>query len=291
MRKAHLRSRGPDLPPLDQVVQYDFAPGYVVFTLPAPKRLRVRAGGETLADTTEGLILFESDHLPLYYFPLDSVRMDLFERSSHVSHCPYKGEATHYSLRNRPEDYQDIMWRYHDPLPACPPIGDYVSFYWHEVDHWYEEDQEVFVHARDPYRRVDCLPSSRRVQVFLEGEEVADSKNGVFLFETGQPTRYYLPPDDVRQDLLRPSDRITHCPYKGQAGYHHLQVGEKLYEDMIWFYADPVQEASAIKGLLCFANEFAERILLEGVEQPRPVTGFSHGYNYHGTKASAAPET
>src|SRR3546814_16679601 len=81
------------------------------------------------------------------------------------------------------------MWRYEEPIPACPPIADYVSFYWHEVDHWYEEDEEVFVHARDPFRRIDCLPSSRRVQVFLDGEQVADSRRGVFLFETGLPTR------------------------------------------------------------------------------------------------------
>lgn len=287
MRKAHLRGRGPDLPPLDRVVQYDFAPGYVVFSLSAPKRLRVRAGGKTIADTTEGLILFESDHLPLYYFPVESVRMELFERSDHVSSCPYKGKATHFSLIGQGQRYRDVMWRYEQPIAACPPIGGYVSFYWHEVDQWFEEDEEVFVHARDPYRRVDCLPSSRRVQVFVAGREVADSRRGVFVFETGQPTRYYLPPEDVRGDLLRPSDRVTHCPYKGQAGYHHLETGGKRHEDMVWFYADPVREAAPIKGLLCFANEFVERILIDGQAQPRPVTGFSHGYNYHGTRDSA----
>ncbi len=286
MRKAHLRGRGPDLPPLDQVVQYDFAPGYVVFILPAPKRLRVQTAGHTIADTAEGLILFESDHLPIYYFPVNSVRMDLLVRSDYVSHCPYKGQAVHYSLKDSQNDYQDIAWRYAQPIPACPAIGDYVSFYWHEVDHWFEEDEEVFVHARDPYRRIDCLPSSRRVQVFVEGEEVADSQRGIFLFETGQPTRYYLPPEDVRRDLLRPSETITHCPYKGQAGYHNLEVSGKTFENLVWFYANPVREASPIAGLLSFANEFADRILVDGVEQARPITGFSHGYNYYGTKAS-----
>src|SRR3546814_8838175 len=102
------------------------------------------------------------------------------------------GEAIHYSMKGRDGAYDEIMWRYEEPIPACPPIADYVSFYWHEVDHWYEEDEEVFVHARDPFRRIDCLPSSRRVQVFLDGEQVADSRRGVFLFETGLHTRTYL---------------------------------------------------------------------------------------------------
>ncbi len=284
MRKPHLRSRGPDLPPLDQVTQYDFEPGYVVFTLPAPKRLRVKAGGEVLADTTEGLILFESDHLPVYYFPVASVRMALFEISQRKTSCPYKGAATHYSLKGQDRRYGDIMWRYENPVAACPAIGGYVSFYWHEVDHWYEEDEEVFVHARDPYRRVDCLPSRRRVQVFVEGQEIADSRRGIFLFETGLPTRFYLPPEDVQQQALVASGTTSQCPYKGEAGYYHVKAGSKMHEDMVWSYRDPLREAGRIKGLLCFADEYVDRILIDGVEQSRPVTAFSQGYNYHGRK-------
>jgi uncharacterized protein (DUF427 family) len=176
------------------------------------------------------------------------------------------------------------MWRYAKPVAACPPIGDYVSFYWHEVDHWYEEDEEVFVHARDPFRRVDCLPSSRRVQVFLDGEEVADSRHGIFLFETGLPTRYYLPRDDVRSDLLQPSGMSTQCPYKGQASYERIQVKDEARDGIVWHYPEPTHEAARIKGLLCFADEFVDRILVDGIEQPRPMTSFSHGYNYHGHK-------
>ena len=284
MREPHLRGRGPHYPVLDRVVQYDFEPGYVVFTMPAPKRLRVEAAGEVVADTAEGLILFESDHLPIYYFPLASVRRELFARSERRTHCPYKGEAEHYSLTLGGGAYDDIMWRYAEPIPACPPIGDYVSFYWHEVDRWLEEDEEVFVHARDPFRRVDCLPSSRRVQVFLGGEAVADSRRGVFLFETGLPTRYYLPLEDVRRDLLSPSAMTTQCPYKGTAGYYRIAVAGEPRDGIVWSYADPVPEAARIKGLVCFADEFMDRILVDGIEQPRPVTAFSHGYNYHGYK-------
>lgn len=205
--------------------------------------------------------------------------MGLFERSAHRTACPYKGEASYYSLKGQDGSYRNIMWSYENPIPACPPIGGYVSFYWHEVDHWFEEDEEIFVHARDPYRRVDCLPSSRRVQVFLEGIEIADSVRGVFLFETGQPTRYYLPPEDVRKAFLHPSDSATQCPYKGQAAYFHARLGDKSYDDIVWTYPEPVEEAARIRGLYCFADEFVDRILVDGIEQPRPVTGFSHGYS------------
>ena len=283
-REPHLRGRGLVLDVFDSFTQYDFEPGYVVCTMPAPKRLRVKAAGETIADTTRGLIIFESDHIPIYYFPIDDVAMGRFALSNYTTHCPYKGDAVHYSLKDRNGDYDNVVWHYPEPVEGCPDIADYVSFYFHDVDHWYEEDEEIFVHARDPLRRVDCLPSSRRVQVFLNGVEVADSSIGIFLFETGNPTRYYLPLKDVRRDLMTDSDWKTQCPYKGEARYYHLTVKGKRHENVVWYYADPVREASPIKGLVSFANEFMDRILVDGVEQPCPMTGFSHGYNYHGYK-------
>ena len=87
------------------------------------------------------------------------------------------------------------------------------------MDHWYEEDEEIFVHARDPYKRIDTTPSSRHVQVRLGGEIVADTRRAKFLFESGLPTRYYIPKEDVRTDLLTPSELKTGCPYKGTAHY------------------------------------------------------------------------
>ncbi len=283
-REPHLRGRGLFLDVFDSVTQYEFEPGYVICTMPAPKRLRVETAGEIIADTTRRLVLFESDHIPIYYFPIDSVRMDLFELSDYRTHCPYKGDASHYSLKDQNDAYDNVVWRYPEPVAGCPDIANYVSFYFHDVDHWYEEDEEIFVHARDPLRRVDCLPSSRRVQVILNGEQVADSSNGIFLFETGNPTRYYLPVDDVRRDRMADSDWTTRCPYKGEAGYYQMTVRDKRYDNVVWYYPEPVREAAPIKNLLSFANKFMDRILVDGVEQPRPKTGFSHGYNYHGSK-------
>ena len=278
MRKAYLRGRGPHFPILDTIVQYDFEPGYVVFTMPSPKRLRIKVGDLFVADTTEALVLQESDHLPVYYFPIRDVDESFLMPSTTKTECPYKGTASHYSLNTGVTLVQDAGWRYLEPIQGCPPIADYMGFYWSKMDHWYEEEEEIFVHARDPFRRVDCLPSSRRVEVFVGGEKVADSKKGVFLFETGHPTRYYLPISDTRLELLSPSRYISRCPYKGISSFYHLTLNGKRYENLIWYYPDPVHEALRIKGLVSFYNEFVDRILVDGVEQPKPETASSHGY-------------
>ena len=277
-RKPHLRGRGPHFPILDQVRQYEEAPGYVVFMMPSPKRLRVKVGDIVIADTIEGMVMFESDHLPVYYFPMKDVREEFLMASTTQTKSPFKGSATHYSLNTGITLVEDAGWRYLDPVPGCPPIGDYMAFYWNKMNHWYEEDEEIFVHARDPYRRIDTLPSSRHVQVILGGEVVADTKRATFLFETGLTTRYYMPIADTRLDLFSPSRYISRCPYKGLANYYHLTVGGKKHENVVWYYADPVHESARIKGLVAFYNEFVDKILVDGVEQPRPATASSHGY-------------
>jgi len=169
IRKPHLRGRGPHFPLLDNIVQYDFEPGYVAFTMPMQKRLRVQVGSMIVADTTKALVLYESDHLPVYYFPMSDVREEFLLPSRTTTESPFKGIATHYSLNTGITLVEDVGWRYLEPIAGCPPIADYMAFYWNKINHWYEEDEEVFVHARDPFRRVDCLPSSRHVQVFVDG--------------------------------------------------------------------------------------------------------------------------
>jgi len=285
-RQPHLRGRGPSLEPLDRVVQYEFEPGYVVFTQPAPKRVRVMAGGHVLADTTRALLLFESDHIPIYYFPLEDVATDLFAPGTLVTHSPYKGDAKHFSLKDGGGKYNDIMWYYDEPVPGCPDISRHVSFYWHEVDRWFEEDEEVFVHVRDPFKRVDCLPTSRRVTATLEGRVLADTGRAVLLFETGLPTRPYIPLQDVATEFLEPSDLRTQCPYKGEAQYFHLRVGDTFRENAVWYYADPVHEAARIRGLLSFGREFIDSLRVGEDELPRPVTALTEGYNYHGYKGT-----
>src|SRR5262245_21765606 len=123
------------------------------------------------------------------------------------------------------------------------------------MDAWYEEDDEIFVHPRDPHHRVDVLHSSRHVQVVALGEMVADSRRPSLLFETGLPTRYYIPRADVRMSLLVPSDSHTQCPYKGIASYYSVRVGNRLARDLAWTYRFPIPECPKIEDLVCFYNE------------------------------------
>jgi uncharacterized protein (DUF427 family) len=143
-----------------------------------------------------------------------------------------------------------------------------------ETSHWYEEDEEVFVHPRDPYHRVDILESSRHVKVRVNGEVVAETERSKVLFETGLPPRYYFPPEDVREDMLVESDKTTRCPYKGIASYWSVEAGGERVEDLIWSYQDPIPEAAKIEGHLCVFNERTD-FEVDGEEQERAQTQWS----------------
>jgi uncharacterized protein (DUF427 family) len=250
-------------------------PDYRVLFEPSPRRVRVAFNGVTIADSTNAHLLFETRHLPVYYFPLDNVRMDLLVPTAHRSFCPYKGTASYWTIRVGERISENAVWGYPDPYDEVASIRDFVAFYWDRVEHWYEEDEEIFVHPRDPYKRVDVVASSRPVKVILGGETIAETNRARFLFETRLPTRYYIPPEDVRMDLLVPSDTSTACPYKGRARYWSARIGGFLYPDIVWSYQEPIPECPKIKGLMCFFNERVDAILVDGKEVKRPLTKWS----------------
>jgi uncharacterized protein (DUF427 family) len=220
--------------------------------------------GKTVADSLNTLLLFETGHRPIYYFPRQDVRADFLKRTDHRTHCPFKGDASYWTLAVGDREVANAVWGYEQPIEAAAPIKGHLAFYWDKVDHWFEEDEEIFGHARDPHKRVDIIASTRRVRVTLGGEVVADTRRALFLFETGMPTRYYVPPADVRTEFLRPSRKTTICPYKGTASYWSLEVGDRAAEDAIWFYPEPLPESVRIKGHLCFYPEKVDGLDVEG---------------------------
>jgi len=262
-------------------------PDYKILFEPSPRRVRVRFNGDTIADSTNAHLLFETRHLPVYYFPRADVRMDLFAPTDHHTFCPYKGTASYWTIRVGHRTAENAVWGYPDPYDEVAAIKDFVAFYWDRVDAWYEEDDEIFVHPRDPYKRVDVVNASRHVRVMLGGETVADTRHARFLFETRLPTRYYIPPEDVRMDLLVPSAKVTRCPYKGEAHYHSARIGDQVFEDIVWHYPDPIPECPKIKGYFCFFNEQVDDIQLDGVSVPRPVTPWSKDWK---EKAATVPD-
>jgi uncharacterized protein (DUF427 family) len=231
-------------------------------------------GGETVADSRRVKLLHESGHLPVYYFPKEDVRMELLEESDHTTRCPFKGEASYWSVKVGDRVSENAVWGYPEPIDSAPPIAGYVAFYWNRMDHWFEEDEEVYVHPRDPYHRVDVLESSRRVKVSVGGEVVAETERPRVMFETGLPPRYYIPPEDVREEVLLMSETTTRCPYKGVASYWSVEAGGERVEDLVWCYPDPIPEATKIKGLLAFFDEKVD-LEVDGERQERPKTQWS----------------
>jgi uncharacterized protein (DUF427 family) len=263
-------------------------PDYKILFEPSPRRVRVKFNDEIIADSTNAHLLFETRHLPVYYFPRCDVRMDRMTPTDHHTFCPYKGTASYWTIAVGDKVAENAAWSYPGPFEEVAAIKDFVAFYWNRVDAWYEEDEEIFVHPRDPYKRVDVLASSRPVQVIVGGKVVAETRRARFLFETRLPTRYYIPPEDVRVDLLVPSDTVTRCPYKGIARYYSVKIDGEVFPDLVWSYAEPIPECPKIKGYLCFFNERVDEIRVDGAAVPRPLTPWSRDWK---EKAATVPDS
>jgi uncharacterized protein (DUF427 family) len=241
---------------------------------PTPRHVRVRFNGEIIADSKRAVLLRETGHLPVYYFPPQDVRQDVLTPTEQHTRCPFKGEASYWTVRVGDRIAENVMWGYLDPLPGREDIAGYRAFYWDRVDAWYEEDEQIFKHPRDPYHRVDVVQSSRHIRVELNGQTVAETRRPRLLFETGLPTRYYLPVEDVRMDLLAPTETSTVCPYKGTASYWRL-AGEPASRDIAWAYLDPIPECPKIRGLVAFFNERVGGLYVDDELQERPSTPWS----------------
>lgn len=234
------------------------------------KRVRVMLGGEVVADTITPLLVWEVPYYPTYYFPESDVMTDALVDSGETKKSSSRGIAS--LLQVKAGGKEGSAYRY--PEPKIDQLAGRIAFRWDSMDHWFEENEEVYFHARDPYTRVDILPSNRRVRVEIDGVTVAESTNASFLFETNLPARHYIPKTDVRMDLLTPTDLATHCPYKGTARYWSVEVGDKTHENIVWGYDTPLPESQKIAGLVAFYNEKLD-IYIDEVLEEKPKTKFS----------------
>ena len=227
------------------------------------KRVRAYLGGELVADTTEPLLVWEKPSYPTYYFPSADIRAECTPDGS-VFHSPSRGDANGFTVRAGGKEAAGAALRYeHSPFEE---LRDAIRLDWNAMEAWFEEDEEVFTHPRDPYTRVDILPSSRHVRIELEGVTIAETAKPTLLFETGLPTRYYLPKTHVRLDLLVPSDTASHCPYKGQAEYWSIRLDDEIRPDIAWSYRTPLQESQKIAGLISFYPDKVE-LHVDGIRQ------------------------
>ena len=238
----------------------------------SPRRVRAYFDNNLIADSQRVLLVFESRRPPVYWFPTRDVRMNLLAQKEPTAAEPAGTVRWRSTAKGKIVD--NLAWSYAEPTGDLAPLENHIALYWNAIDAWYEEDEEVFVHPRDPYTRVDTVHSSRSVRVDVDGTTVAETNRPVLLFETGLPTRYYIPKLDVRTDLLESTDTVTHCPYKGDASYWNLRLGDKMYKDFVWVYRRPIPEIPKIENLLCFYNEKVD-LYVDGTLQERPSSPFS----------------
>ncbi len=229
------------------------------------KRVRVYLNGELVADTIRPLLVWESPYYPAYYIPASDVRAELVPTGD-TEHSPSRGNADVYDVPTSAGTAAKAARRYADS--PFEELRDAVRLDWAAMSEWFEEDEPVYVHPRDPYHRVDILASSRRIRVELDGVTLAESRSPRILYETRLPARYYLPITDLRMDLLRPSRTETGCPYKGTAKYWSVEVDGRSYQDLVWIYRNPLPESQKIAGLACFYNEKVD-LYVDGVLQPK----------------------
>jgi len=247
-------------------------PGHWVHVSESPRHVRVFFGGETVASSRHAKLVREAEVLPVYYFPKKDVRLDLLTKAAKKTQCPVKGEASYWSLTAGGKSAETAVWSYTEPLPAASAIADHYAFEWPKMDKWMEEEEELYIHPRDPYKRVDALPSARHVRVVIDGQTVAETRRPHLVFETNHPVRYYIPQEDVRMDLLIPSATKSRCPYKGPASYWSVKVGNEVFGDLVWGYMETIPECPKIKGLVCFFHERGCDIYVDGEKVPVPNT-------------------
>jgi len=239
---------------------------------PVPRRVRATLGGRVVLDTTRAVYLWEWPHYPQYYIPVADIDPQVLVDDDHPQNLS-RGKARRISLRVGEIIKAGAGRVYTDD--ALAGLTGLVRLDWDALDSWFEEDEEVFVHPRNPYARVDAVRSTRRVRVELDAVVLAESGSPVMVFETGLPTRYYLNRTEVDFTCLRPTETRTACPYKGRTtGYWSVLVGGRTYPDLAWTYDFPTRNLDPIAGLISFYNEKVD-IFLDGEPIDRPVTQFS----------------
>ncbi|CAN7503454.1 DUF427 domain-containing protein [Arthrobacter sp. LjRoot14] len=257
---------------------------------PTPKRVRAMAGGNAVVDTNYALLVWEPKRItPVFAVPEMDLRAELAPPGEETGDVPEYGVKIMLdappSLDPRTgfgrhtaagEEFDVVTSDARLPRaafrPADPDLAGHVVLDFNAFD-WLEDDEEIIGHPRDPFHRVDVRASSLTVEVRLDDVTLAATNGAQLLYETMLPVRYYIPPADVRLDLMEAGDKKTVCPYKGTASYLSYPPAENG-RNVAWMYDQRFRDAAQIHGLVCFFNERVD-ITVDGVRQERPVTPWS----------------
>lgn len=260
---------------------------------PTAKRVRAMIGGTPIVDSTRAVLVWEPRRIvPSYAVPIEDVHADLQPsegasgadsaelgfRHPDVAGPPVLPPNIPFSVHTTEGEALDVSVGGQTRAAAAfriadPELDGYAILDFAGLDEWYEEDELIVSHPRDPFSRIDMRRSSRHVQIEDDGITLADSRRPLIVFETGLPMRYYLPRDDVRV-ALSPTATRTICAYKGEASHLSVEVGDRVIEDLAWTYQAPLRDAADLRDLICFYDEKVD-LVVDGLRRERPVTPWS----------------
>lgn len=189
-------------------------PDDLAYAEPHPRRVIAKRGGEVVLDTEDVFLVHRRGQPLAYAFPVSLL-----------------GALEH---------------------EAEPLVDGYGRVPWDAVDEWFEEGRKLVSYPPNPYHRVDCRPTQRRLTVTVGGELLVDTDDTLVLFETGLAPKLYVAPHHVRTDLLELSDTVTYCNYKGYTRYWSYVNGTTRVDDVAWTYDEPLPESQLIKGMFSF---------------------------------------
>ncbi|KAK0100900.1 hypothetical protein ONS95_007344 [Cadophora gregata] len=225
-----------------------------------PRRVRGLLGGKYIFDTLEAKYVWEHPYYPYFYIPYNTFSSDVkFEKV-----VSKKGFYIAKLTSGSKSTDRVIVFE-----TSKGELSDLVRIEVSALDAWFVEDEKLLgPHPKDPYKRVETIPSSREIRIEVDGVVVAKSSQNVFLFETMLRPRFYLDPTKVNWSVLRESETISYCPYKGMANYYHVDIGSKTIEDAVWYYKYPTAESALVAGRLCFYNEKVD-VFIDGVQEKK----------------------
>lgn len=254
------------------------------------KWVRALSGEDVVVSSTAPLIVWEPRRVvPSYAVPIRDVAGELlpFSGAPAAENAVRMGRDAppvldprtpfgHHTCPGRPLSIRTASTELPGAAfaPDDPDLADHVILDWESFTEWREEEAVVIAHPHDPFDRIDCLPTSRHIVIASDGVVLADTTAATALLETPLPTRYYLPREDVRMDLLRPSTTRTRCAYKGIASYWSAQLGDRLIRDVCWAYDEPLHDATPVTAMICFFTERLD-LTIDGQLIPRPMTPWS----------------
>ncbi|KAF2149784.1 DUF427-domain-containing protein [Myriangium duriaei CBS 260.36] len=239
-------------------------------TLPTPRRIRLLLNGQYVADSIATRFVWEHKYYPQYYLPTKAFNESFVTHGEEIKAESGDGAAVArlWTLDVDGKSTGEVLEM------LAGELKGFVKVEFSVMDTWLEEDTPIYVHPKDPFKRVDIVHSTRRIRISLDGKTVADTTSAFHLYETGLPVRYYMPLTAVEQSVLRPSGTRTKCPYKGEAEYYSVVLGGKEWKDVVWYYTRPTVECAAIQGLVCFYNEKVE-VEVDGKQEQRETTPWS----------------